>query len=96
MIIEIAEIDIKPGLEQQFEHQAAQARPFFAAAEGCHGVELQRCIETPHKFLLMVRWETVAHHNETFVGSAGWQAWRDLVGEFIDGKPNVYHIGQVF
>ena len=38
MITEIAQIDIKPGMEQEFEAGVAQATPVFRRAKGCHGL----------------------------------------------------------
>ena len=46
MILEIAQIEVKAGMEQAFEEGAAKAVPLFRNARGCHGMELQRSIET--------------------------------------------------
>ncbi len=54
MIFEIVEIDVKPGEEAAFEAGVAQALPLFQRAKGCHGMELQRSIETPSKYRLVV------------------------------------------
>lgn len=91
MILEIAEIDVKAGMEAAFEEGVARAVPIFQRAKGCHGMTLQRAIEAPHRYRLFVRWETVAAHTVDFRGSADFAAWRALVGPFFDGTPQVQH-----
>ena len=45
MITEIAQIEIKPGSEFDFEAAVAKARATFGRAKGFHGFELHRSIE---------------------------------------------------
>ncbi len=66
MVTEFAQIEVKPGLEEAFIEGAAKSRPVFLAAEGCFGMGLQRSVEAPTKFLLMVQWESVDAHMVTF------------------------------
>ncbi|MFL6813148.1 MAG: antibiotic biosynthesis monooxygenase family protein, partial [Bradyrhizobium sp.] len=40
MITEIAQIDVKPGSEKDFEAAVAKARPLFLRAKGGTGFEL--------------------------------------------------------
>ena len=47
MILEIAQIDVKPGTEKEFEAGVAKAAPLFKRAKGCHGMELQHSVEKP-------------------------------------------------
>ncbi len=58
MITEIAQIDVKPGTEAEFE-AAVQAAPIFKRSKGCHGMELRRSIEKPSRYRLLVNWETL-------------------------------------
>jgi heme-degrading monooxygenase HmoA len=62
MIFEIAEIEVKPNEEEAFEAAVAKAEPLFRRAKGCHGMELQRTIEKPLLYRLVVKWETVEDH----------------------------------
>lgn len=91
MIFEIAEIQATPGHERAFEAAVQQAVPLFKGAAGCHGMALQRVIEVPAKYRLVVRWETVDHHMVQFRGSPAFQEWRRLVGPHIVGAPVVDH-----
>jgi heme-degrading monooxygenase HmoA len=45
MITEIAQIDVKPGSEKDFEAAVAKARAAFGRSKGFHGFELHRSIE---------------------------------------------------
>jgi heme-degrading monooxygenase HmoA len=91
MILEIAQIDVKPGLEAEFEAGVAKAAPIFKRAKGCQGMELQRSIEKPSRFRLFVTWETLENHTVDFRDSADFQEWRKLVGHTFEGAPSVEH-----
>ena len=53
MITEIAQIDVKPGTEKDFEAAVAKARPLFLRAKGGKGFELHKSIEKPSRYRLM-------------------------------------------
>jgi heme-degrading monooxygenase HmoA len=91
MILEIAQIDVKPGLEAEFETGVAKAAPLFQRARGCHGLELQRSIEKPSRYRLFVRWGTLDDHTVAFRGSEDFQEWRRLVGHCFERPPEVEH-----
>jgi len=95
VILEIAAIEVKPGLEAEFEANVAKAAPLFARAKGCKGMELQRSEERPSRYRLFVKWETVENHTVDFRGSADFQEWRKLVGHCFASPPDVEHTKQV-
>ena len=95
MFLEIAQIEIKPGLESEFEAGVKKAAPLFQRAKGCTGMELQRSVEKPGRYRLFVKWETVENHTVDFRGSADFQAWRGLVGHCFAATPEVEHTRQV-
>jgi heme-degrading monooxygenase HmoA len=95
MITEIAQIDVKPGLESEFETGVKNAAPVFKRARGCHGMELQRSIENPSRYRLFVKWETVEDHTVHFRGSPDFQEWRKLVGHCFASPPAVEHVEKV-
>jgi heme-degrading monooxygenase HmoA len=83
MILEIAQIDVKPGTETDFEGAVAKAAPLFKNAKGCIAMELQRSIEKPSRYRLFVRWETLEDHTVGFRSSPAFQEWRGLVGAYF-------------
>jgi quinol monooxygenase YgiN len=95
MITEIAQIDIKPGMEAEFETGVKNAAPVFQRAKGCHGLELQRSIEKPARYRLFVKWATVENHTVDFRGSADFQEWRKHVAHCFASPPEVEHVSEV-
>ncbi len=95
MILEIAQIDVKPGMEAEFEAGVAKAVPLFRRAEGCRSMELQRSLEKPSRYRLFVQWETLEDHTVAFRGSEDFQVWRGLVGHCFERPPEVEHTQQV-
>lgn len=92
MILEIAQIDVKPGLEQEFEAGVAKAAPIFQRAKGCQGMSLQRSVEKPARYRLFVTWDRVENHTVDFRNSADFQEWRKLVGHCFATPPEVEHV----
>jgi heme-degrading monooxygenase HmoA len=91
MITEIAQIDVKPGMEAEFEAAAAKARPLFARAKGSVSIELHKSIEKPQRYRLLAKWETLENHTVDFRGSEDFAAWRALVGPYFAAPPEVEH-----
>lgn len=91
MFLEIAQIEVKPGMEAEFEAAVGKAEPLLRRAKGCKGFELQRSIEKPARYRLFVRWETVEAHTVDFRGSEDFQTWRGLVGHCFASPPEVEH-----
>lgn len=96
MILEIAQIDIKPGMEAEFESGAAKAAPLFKRAKGCISMTLQRSHEKPQRYRLFLQWQTLENHTEDFRGSADWQAWRELTMHCFAAPPEVEHVREVY
>jgi heme-degrading monooxygenase HmoA len=95
MFWEIAQIDVKPGDETAFEAAVEKAVPLFKSARGCKGMQLQRGVEQPSRYRLVVDWETVENHTVDFRGSESFQEWRRLVGGFFASPPVVEHCHRV-
>jgi heme-degrading monooxygenase HmoA len=95
MVLEIAQIDVKPGLETEFEAGVVKAAPIFQRATGCGGLTLQRSVERPARYRLFVTWATVENHTVDFRGSADFAEWRKLVGHCFASPPEVEHVHEV-
>lgn len=91
MITEMAELSIKAGTDQQFEAALALAVPLFQRARGCRSMRVERGIEHPDSYLLVVEWETLEDHEVHFRQSADFQEWRRLVGDYFSVPPKVVH-----
>jgi len=91
MVFEIAQIDVTPGKEAAFEAAVAEAAKLFNRARGCRGLQLQRSIEKPARYRLIVEWETLEDHTVHFRASDDFQEWRRLVGSLFAAPPEVEH-----
>ncbi len=95
MILEIATLIAKPGMEAELEAGVAKAVSAFKTAKGCGGMELQRSHETPGRYLLFVRWESVEAHTVGFRESPQFQEWRACVTHCFAVPPQVEHVASV-
>jgi quinol monooxygenase YgiN len=95
MVLEIAQIDVKPGMEKDFEAGVKSAVPLFKRAKGCKGASLQRSHEKPSRYRLFLQWDALENHTVDFRGSADFQEWRKLVGHCFESPPNVEHVTEV-
>ncbi len=95
MILEIAQIDVKPGAENEFESGVTKAGPLFKRAKGCNGMTLQKSHENPARYRLFVQWETLENHTKDFRESTDFQEWRKLVGHCFAAPPYVEHVAEV-
>jgi quinol monooxygenase YgiN len=91
MIREVAELTIDPAREADFLAAVGQAVPIFRAATGCRAMRLERVIETPGLYRLIVLWDRLEDHTEGFRASQGFQDWRALAGPFFTATPRVDH-----
>lgn len=95
MILEVALLDVLADKTDEFEKVFAKASGIISSAPGYLSHELQRCIETPQRYVLLVRWETLEDHTEGFRGSDGYREWKRLLHHFYDPFPTVQHFEPV-
>ena len=92
MILELADIRIKPGTQAAFDAAIRKGvETVIAKAEGFRGFKVNKGIETPERYILMIFWETLENHTEDFRGSPAFQDWRAIVAPFFAGSPAVEH-----
>ena len=90
-VLEVAILNVVPGQEAAFELAFAEAKSIFASMHGYLGHELQRCIETPNRYVLLVRWRNLEDHTMGFRQSDEYQRWKSLLHHFYDPFPTVEH-----
>jgi heme-degrading monooxygenase HmoA len=93
MILEHALLQVRAGQEAEFEAAMSAARPLIAASPGFQGIEVRPAAERPGVYLLMVQWESIAHHRDGFRTSDRYQEWRALLHPFYDPMPEVRYFG---
>ena len=90
-VLEVAMLDIKPGLEGQFELAFATAEPIIRSMQGYIRHDLQRGVENPSRYLLLVNWQTLDDHNIGFRESPEYSQWKKLLHHYYDPFPVVEH-----
>ncbi|RZM07742.1 MAG: antibiotic biosynthesis monooxygenase [Sphingomonas sp.] len=91
MITEIAHLTIDPARTNAFEAAVAGCAELFRAAPGCRAMRLEREIEHPGRYRLVIGWDTVEDHTVTFRGSDAFARWRAAAGPFFVAAPDVVH-----
>jgi heme-degrading monooxygenase HmoA len=91
MVLEHAVLDVIPEEVERFEEAFVVARPIISSMRGCRSVRLERCIEMPSRYLLLVEWDRLEDHTEGFRGSDEYQEWRRLLHHFYEPFPTVEH-----
>ena len=91
MILEAAILNIRAGQSDDFEQAFQHAAPIIASMPGCLSYQLQRCMDMPDRYLLLVEWRTLEDHTIGFRGSPQYQEWKQLLHHFYDPFPTVEH-----
>ena len=92
MILELADIRIQPGKQAEFDEAIQRGlAQTISKARGYLGHKVQKGIESPERYLLMVRWATLENHTVDFRESPAFTEWRGIVGPFFAGAPQVEH-----
>lgn len=91
MILEMALLQVKPGMAHAFQAAFRTAEPIISAVPGHISHEMLPCVEDSHRFLLLVRWRALEDHTRGFRGSPGYERWKALLHHFYDPFPEVLH-----
>ncbi|CAL1518901.1 antibiotic biosynthesis monooxygenase [Chitinophaga sp. MM2321] len=91
MILEVAVLDVIAGRTPQFEINFNMAKKLISSIEGFADLQLQRCLEQPNRYILLVNWDTLESHTTGFRQSAVYQEWKKLLHEFYNPFPVVQH-----
>ena len=91
MITEHALLDVVAGREDEFLDAMERAKGLMAASPGFLSLRVERGVEQPSRFLLLVEWERLEDHTEGFRASEAYQAWRAALHHFYDPFPEVEH-----
>ena len=92
MILEIADIRIAPGKQAEFDAAIQRGVETVASeAKGFRGYKVNKGVESPERYLLMIYWETLENHTVDFREGPLFPQWRAIVGPFFAGPPAVEH-----
>jgi heme-degrading monooxygenase HmoA len=96
MILEVAILNVKPGESAEFEAAFANAQEIISSMNGYTSHQLQKCLENPDRYILLVNWQTLEDHTRGFRESDEYQEWRAKLHHFYAPFPTVEHYETVF
>ncbi len=92
MILEVADIRIRPGRQAEFDAAIQHGLgSVISRAQGFKGWKVNKGIESPERYLLMIFWETLEDHTVAFREGPLFAEWRAIVGPFFAAPPVVEH-----
>ena len=92
MVVDRAQIDIKPGEEDAFVASVRwAAADVLPQAQGYRSVRLYRGIESPSRFLMLVEWDSLEDHERFRDTSELVGSWLERLRGYVAGPPEVGH-----
>ena len=91
MIYEIALLPVRHEDVDIFKRAFAEVAPLLMRAKGYGGHLLAQGIETPHRFNLIVRWQSLEDHRPGFEASEDHRVFMTGIQEYLSEEPTVYH-----
>jgi heme-degrading monooxygenase HmoA len=92
MILEVADIRIAHGQQAAFDEAIQRGlRTVISRAKGFKGWKVNKGVESPERYLLMIFWDTLEDHTVAFRGGPLFTEWRAIVGPFFAAPPVVEH-----
>ena len=92
MILEVADLRIQPGQQAAFDEAIVRGvTTVISQARGFRGWKVNKGVESPERYLLMIFWDTLEDHTVHFRGGPLFAQWRAIVGPFFAQPPQVEH-----
>ena len=89
MIVEIALLTAKSGLQDQVRDGLRAGRPVIARMPGHVDSVFHQGLEEPESFVLRIEWETLAAYRESFLQTELLTEWRSHFAHLLAGAPKV-------
>lgn len=92
MILELADIRIHANQHAAFDEAIQRGlSTAISKAQGFRGFKVNKGVEHPERYLLMIFWDTLEDHTVHFRQSPAFAEWRAIVGPFFAVPPVVEH-----
>ena len=92
MILEVAHIRIRPGDQAAFDEAIVRGvTTVISQAKGFRGWKVNKGVESPERYMLMIFWDTLEDHTVAFRGGPLFAQCRAIVGPFFAQPPQVEH-----
>lgn len=91
MVVEVALIDVQAGKEDEFAAAYVEVQEHLATAPGCVSATMMRGVESPSRFVGVVRWESPEAHLTNFRNTPRYERYAARLGRLLAGPPVVEH-----
>jgi heme-degrading monooxygenase HmoA len=92
MILELADIRIRPGENAAFEEAIQRGlATVIGNAKGFRGHKVNRGVENTERYILQIFWDSLEDHTVGFREGPLFPQWRAIVGPFFASPPTVEH-----
>jgi heme-degrading monooxygenase HmoA len=92
VILELADIRIPPGKQAEFDAAIQRGiATVISTAKGFRGFKVNKGIESPERYVLMIFWDTLENHTVDFRQGPLFAQWRAIVGPYFAAPPVVEH-----
>ncbi len=92
MVYEIAVLPVQKQHVEHFRQAFAEVAPLLRRARGYGGHMLAQGIETPERFNLIVRWQSLEDHTPGFEASEDHRLFMLGLEQYFSEEPTVYHM----
>jgi heme-degrading monooxygenase HmoA len=96
VILEVAILEVKPDQQKEFEAAFGKAQHIISGMKGYISHQLQKCIEKPNRYILLVNWGKLEDHTVGFRESLEYLEWKKLLHHFYEPFPEVEHYEVVY
>jgi heme-degrading monooxygenase HmoA len=92
MVLEQFVVCVHPGQEMEFERAMEHAlRTVMSRADGMRAWSLRRCVETPDRFQVELRWDSIEDHLVRYRQGPLAPEFRTIVTPFFAAVPEMCH-----
>ncbi|MET0387912.1 MAG: antibiotic biosynthesis monooxygenase [Polyangiales bacterium] len=92
MIVALSDIRIKPGMQREIDAAITRGlEELISKSPGYRGHRVQRGVDAPERYALMVYWESLEAHTVAFAQSPRAAQWHALVEPYLARPPRVEH-----
>jgi len=92
VVLEVVDIRAREGEQAAFEEAVVRGiETVVAKAKGFRGYKVNRGVESPDRFLVMIFWDTIDDHMVGFRESEAFDEWRAIVGGLFAEPPKMEH-----
>lgn len=91
MVTEVAIFTALAGKEDELGPAIVRGLDVIRQHPECISSQVERCIEKPGQYMLIVNWTSLEAHTEDFRGGPLYPQWRSHINGLFEANPLVFH-----